>query len=231
MLLQKTILTRKFYFFFENFYFRGIKCYCYVILKKHLTLPETDSNGRRTAKITPEELMKLNSDKSSFVLLAFSYLHDRDVAEDIFQESILYILENRDTIEVANARWYFSRVILNKCLYYLRQSSNRARIRDNIRDSAIMAENISILSDTASDMAAFNADLSGCLEQCRRELPPLAYNIFIDAKIKGLSYKDIAEAHNVTQRRVATEMQRALVVFRRVFKDYWFLFLVVFCKG
>lgn len=148
-------------------------------------------------KITPEELMKLYSDKSSFVLLAFSYLHDRDVAEDIFQESVLYILENRDTITVANARWYFSRVILNKCLYYLRQSSNRARIRDNIRDSAIMAENISILSDTASDMAAFNADLSGCLEQ----------------------------------RRVATEMQRALVVFRRVFKDYWFLFLVVFCKG
>lgn len=182
-------------------------------------------------KITPEELMKLYSDKSSFVLLAFSYLHDRDVAEDIFQESVLYILENRDTITVANARWYFSRVILNKCLYYLRQSSNRARIRDNIRDSAIMAENISILSDTASDMAAFNADLSGCLEQCRRELPPLAYNIFIDAKIKGLSYKDIAEAHNVTQRRVATEMQRALVVLRRVFKDYWFLFLVVFCKG
>lgn len=181
-------------------------------------------------KITPEELMKLYSDKSSFVLLAFSYLHDRDVAEDIFQESVLYILENRDTITVANARLYFSRVILNKCLYYLRQSSNRARIRDNIRDSAIMAENISILSDTASDMAAFNADLSGCLEQCRRELPPLAYNIFIDAKIKGLSYKDI-EAHNVTQRRVATEMQRALVVFRRVFKDYWFLFLVVFCKG
>ena len=168
-------------------------------------------------KITPEELMKLYSDKSSFVLLAFSYLHDRDVAEDIFQESVLYILENRDTIMVANARWYFSRVILNKCLYYLRQSSNRARIRDNIRDSAIMSD--------------FNADLSGCLEQCRRELPTLAYNIFIDAKIKGLSYKDIAEAHNVTQRRVATEMQRALVVFRRVFKDYWFLFLVVFCKG
>lgn len=80
-------------------------------------------------------------------------------------------------------------------------------------------------------MAAFNADLSGCLAQCRRELPTLAYNIFIDAKIKGLSYKDIAEAHNVPQRRVATEMQRALVVFRRVFKDYWFLFLVVFCKG
>ena len=40
-------------------------------------------------KITPEELMKLYSDKSSFVLLAFSYLHDRDVAEDIFQESVL----------------------------------------------------------------------------------------------------------------------------------------------
>ena len=70
-------------------------------------------------KITPEELIKLHSDKSGFVLLAFSYLHDRDVAEDIFQESILYILENRDTITVANARWYFSRVIMNKCLYYL----------------------------------------------------------------------------------------------------------------
>ena len=157
-------------------------------------------------KITAEELMKLNSDKSSFVLLAFSYLHDHDVAEDIFQESILYILENRDTISVNNARWYFSRVILNKCLYYLRQSSNRARIKDSIRDSVIMAENIKILSDKASDEAAFNADLSGCLEECRRELPQLAYNIFIDAKVRGLSHKDIAEAYNITQRRVATEM-------------------------
>lgn len=38
-------------------------------------------------KITPEELMKLYSDKSSFVLLAFSYLHDRDVAEDVFRRA------------------------------------------------------------------------------------------------------------------------------------------------
>lgn len=182
-------------------------------------------------KITAEELMKLNSDKSSFVLLAYSYLHDHDVAEDVFQESILYILENRDTISVNNARWYFSRVILNKCLYYLRQSSNRARIKDSIRDSVIMAENIKILSDKASDVAAFNADLSGCLKECRRELPQLAYNIFIDAKVRGLSHKDIADAYNITQRRVATEMQRALVVFRHVFKDYWFLFLAIFCVG
>ena len=186
-------------------------------------------------KITPEELMKLYSDKSSFVLLAFSYLHDRDVAEDIFQESVLYILENRDTITVANARWYFSRVILNKCLYYLRQSSNRARIRAervDLKGRTLMPAFIDAHSHLSHVADAMNyADLSGCLEQCRRELPPLAYNIFIDAKIKGLSYKDIAEAHNVTQRRVATEMQRALVVFRRVFKDYWFLFLVVFCKG
>lgn len=89
-------------------------------------------------KITPEELMKLYSDKSSFVLLAFSYLHDRDVAEDIFQESVLYILENRDTITVANARWYFSRVILNNCLLWhtifsLTRKSRDCHIRISLR--------------------------------------------------------------------------------------------------
>ena len=60
-------------------------------------------------KITLQELVSLNENKSGYVLLAVSYVNDRAQAEDIFQESILYLLENRDTIEVENIKWYFSR--------------------------------------------------------------------------------------------------------------------------
>lgn len=182
----------------------------------------------KSHKITPGELVSLNESKAGYVLLAASYLNDRTQAEDIFQESLLYLLENMDSIEVENVKWYFSKIILNKCLYHLRQTRNRARIRDNMKNSAIMAENLNILSDLASESAAFNADLDGCLQECRRTLPEQTYRIFMDAKIKGLSYKDIAEQYGISVRHVTSEMQRALSVFRKVFKDYWFIFLF-FC--
>lgn len=184
-------------------------------------------NGMSPHKITSEELLSLNESKSGYVLLALSYLNDRAQAEDIFQESLLYMLENMATIEVNDIRWYFSRVILNKCLYHLRQARNQARIRDNMKNAAIISENISILSDIASEVTVFNADLDGCLDECRRSLSPQAYDIFIDSKIGGLSYKDIAEKYGITMRRVTSEMQCALAVFRRVFRDYWFLFVLM----
>ena len=177
--------------------------------------------------VTAEELLELNCNKSSFVLLALSYLNDRELAEDIYQESLLYVLENRDTLMVGNMKWYFSRILLNKCLYHLRQSKNRARIRDDIRTDAIMAENISILSDRESELTAFNADFAGCLEECRKSLPESTYRIFLDAKIKGMSYKDISELYGISVRKVTSEMQKALAVFRRAFRDYWFLLLIL----
>ncbi len=178
-------------------------------------------------KITHEELVSLTENKSDYVLLAVSYLSDKAQAEDIFQESLLYLLENLATIEVQNIKWYFSRIILNKCAYHLRQTRNQARIRDNMKNAAILAENLSILSDRTSDTTIFRADLSGCLEECKRHLPEQTYRIFLDAKIKGLEYKDIAERYGITLRRVTSEMQRALTVFRTAFKDYWFLFFFI----
>ncbi len=219
-LLQKRILTPDFEIFYE-------------IIKNALILYAGNGLGigimteRAFHRITSEELMSLNRNKSSYVLLALSYLNDKEQAEDVFQESLLYLLENMSTIEVNNVRWYFSRVVLNKCLYHLRQTRNQARIRDNMKTSAIMAENISILSDIASEQTAFNADLSGCLEECRRILPKQTYDVFIDVKINGLSYKEIVEKYGISMRHVASEMQRALAVFRKVFKDYWFIFLLI----
>lgn len=179
-------------------------------------------------KITPEELVSLSENKSGYVLLALSYLNDRAQAEDIFQESLLYLLENAATIEVDNVKWYFTRIILNKCLYHLRQTFNQARIRDNMKNAAIMAENISILSDLESESTMFNADLSGCLDECRRQLSEQTYQIFIDAKLKGLSYKDLSEKYGLGQRRVTSEMQKALSVFRKAFKDYWLILLLIY---
>lgn len=176
-------------------------------------------------KITLQELASLNENRSGYVFLAVSYLNDTAQAEDIFQESLLYLLENRNSIEVENIKWYFSRVILNKCLYQLRQTRNQSRIRDNMKNDAILAENISILSDRISNTTMFNADLSACLEECRHILPERTYHIFLDAKVKGLTYKEISRLYGITQRHVTSEMQRALAVFRKVFRDYWFLFL------
>ncbi len=184
-------------------------------------------SGNAPHKITLEELVSLNENKSSYILLAGSYLSNKSQAEDIFQESLLYLLENHTTIEVQNVKWYFSRMILNKCLYHLRQTRNQSRIRENIKNAAILEENIRILSDITSDTTIFKTDFDGCIKECRQILPEQTFRIFLDAKVKGLTYKDIADLYGITQRHVTSEIQRALKVFRRVFKDYWFLFFFI----
>lgn len=94
----------------------------------------------------------------------------------------------------------------------------------------MMKKEEGILSDRESELTVFNADFAGCLEECRRSLSESTYRIFLDAKIKGLSYKDIAELYGISVRKVTSEMQKALAVFRRAFRDYWFLLLILLNK-
>lgn len=171
-------------------------------------------------KVSRESLVVLYRERVAFISLARSFVRDSAVAEDIFQESLLYLMENSNRLSNENIKSYFYKVLMNKCLYYLRQSRRREEIKGNIRDNALLEESIKILSERVEEDAALSADMGSKIAECKQRLSPLAFDVFMASRIKGLTHKEIASEMKISVRRVNTEIQKALSVFRDVFKDY-----------
>ncbi|MDD7456666.1 MAG: sigma-70 family RNA polymerase sigma factor [Bacteroidales bacterium] len=170
--------------------------------------------------ISDDSLMSLHKERERFVLLALSFVRDREVAEDLVQESLLYLLENQERIADRNLAGYFSKVVMNKCLDLLRRMRRRGEIEGQIRNGALLDESIAILSGKVSEDAALQVDMSGRIEACRKALPSLAFKVFIASRVGGMTHREIAEEFGIAPRRVNTEVQRALSVFRKEFQDY-----------
>ena len=159
----------------------------------------------RKADVSFEELY--NCYKVRFERFAISYIQDRSVAEDIVTDSFVYWWEHRDRVgsKDENPAAYILATIRHKCLNHLRALQVRLRSHNEIRESQsrIVQENIRSL-----------------------ELPELTRYIFIDQRLKGKSYRDIAVEYAISERRVETELARALDKLRRRLKDYLPVILV-----
>ena len=171
-------------------------------------------------QLTTEEIQSIYIDRPRYLMIARSYVRDADIAEDIFQDSLLFILENRSTLEIQNIRPYFTRMVISRCLNHLRQSSRQGEIRDTIRETILEFESIAINSGRSSDRIVLMTEMQDRLNECRKRLSPLCFNVFLASRLSGLSHKEIAEQYGITPRRVNTEIQKALEVFRGEFKDY-----------
>ena len=72
----------------------------------------------------------------------------------------------------------------------------------------------------------FAGEVEALVRQSLEELPELTRYIFIDQRLKGKSYRDIAVEYAISERRVETELARALDKLRRRLKDYLPVILV-----
>lgn len=53
-----------------------------------------------------------------------------------------------------------------------------------------------------------------------RVMPQVTRQVFELSRFYGKTYSEIAEALGISQRRVTSEMQRALAIMRNALKDY-----------
>ena len=173
-----------------------------------------------THSVSSEDIQTIYNDKSRYLIIARSYVRDNAVAEDIFHDGLLFLLEKRGLLEIGDIRPYFARMVVSRCINHLRQSSRQGAIRDSIRDAVLESESVDINSGRSGDRFALLSEMEDRLKECRRSLTPLSFNIFLASRISGLSHREIAEEFGITQRRVNTEIQKALAVFRSEFRDY-----------
>lgn len=173
-----------------------------------------------THLLTSEDIRSIYTERTRYLMIARSYVHDDAATEDIFHDGMLFLLENRDRLEIQNIRPYFMRIIISRCLNHLSQRRRQGEIREGIRETILEYESVAVNSGRSGDRMALMSEMEDRLEECRRQLSPLCYDIFMASRLSGLSHKEIADRFGVTARQVNTEMQKALKVFRGEFKEY-----------
>lgn len=154
------------------------------------------------------------------------YLHDQAVTEEIVQDIYVYFWEKRQFIQIdTSVKSYLLKASKNKSLNYLRDE----RIRLNIQD--ILSKTNMDDFDEISDKTLDAGYLNELINQAVNCLPLKCREIFVLAKKRELSYKEIADHLGISVKTVDNQMGKALKLLREFLRPHYndifvfFLFL------
>lgn len=164
-----------------------------------------------------------------FVIIARRYVRDVAVAEDIVMENFASFWENRERIALeTNLPAYVATSVRNNCLNWLNaQTLHLAKLHDihSLQTRNIVA---SIRSLNACDPQRLFTDEIRAIVECEMlTMPQVTRQVFELSRFCGKTYAEIAEALGISQRRVTSEMQRALAIMRNALKDYFPVSLIL----
>ena len=160
--------------------------------------------------------------QSKFIAFTYSYIRNKDEAEDILMESMASLWENRDKWEKeSNIPAILLTIIKNKALNYLAHEQVRLNAENEINSHQQRELNfrISTLKECNPD-TIFKSEIQTILEDTLKKLPEQSRRIFILSRFDNLSNKQIAETLGVSIKTVEFHVTRTLKILRHDLKDY-----------
>lgn len=165
--------------------------------------------------------------KVRFGRFAAGYVQDRLVAEDIVTDAFVYYWEHRARLDAGcDAAAYILTAVRHKCLNHLRAQQVRLRAHNEMGElqRRVLCENIRSL-EICDPSRLFVAEVEMLVHKCLDELPELTRNIFTSQRLHAKSYRETALEYGITERRVETELAKALNRLRTALHDYLPAFL------
>jgi RNA polymerase sigma-70 factor, ECF subfamily len=151
---------------------------------------------------------------AQLVRFAIGYAHDGTIAEEIVQDTFVKIWENASKINIeTSVLAYFYTSVRNNSLNYLKHEKTKKRYEQEDA-SAPALEDIPL--DEKVDIQLFRTLLARALI----DLPDKCREIFEMAKFEGLSYDEIAEYLQVSEKTVENQMGIALKKLRESLQPY-----------
>lgn len=157
-----------------------------------------------------------------FIEFARGYVKDRLTAEDLVTDSFLYFWENRGRIDPScNVAAYVFTTLRHKCLNHLRARLVRLRAQSEIEqlEKRVLNENIRSL-ERCDPQQLFEGEIERIVRESLAEMPELTRGVFTEQRFRGRSYREVAELFGITERRVGTELEKALGLLRHALRDY-----------
>ena len=167
--------------------------------------------------ITSAEFGRLYSDYNPrFTEVAYRYVRDRGIAEDLVSDSFMAFWEERDRLpEDVNAPAYVLTIVKNKCLNHLKARLLHLQIEKKLHSTQqrLIQSDIQSLAACVPD-TLFVEEMQTMLDRAVGRMPELTRRIFEGSRYENKSY-------------VNFEMRRALKILREEFKDYIFALIIL----
>lgn len=163
-----------------------------------------------------------HENQEKFLSFAYSYIRDKQEAEDILMESMITLWENRDKWEEdSNLHALLLTIIKNKALNYLAHVQVRLRAEEEItthRQRELVLR-ISTLEDCEPD-TIFNAEIQHIVQKALKHMPEQSRKIFMLSRYQNTPNKIIAQQLGISIKSVEFHITKALKILRAELKDY-----------
>ncbi len=142
-----------------------------------------------------------------------SYTRNRQDAEDLVQETMLAIWDNRESLDPEkNLRSYMYTIARNKSLNYLRDNAKRLK-SGSIEESDNFINSLALSSPSVEE--EINAlELQEFIDRIYLSLPEKVVNTFKMSRQDGFTYNEIAEKLGITTKVVEYHISITLKALR-----------------
>lgn len=151
--------------------------------------------------------------------LAFKFLKDKELSEEIVQETFISLWLNKEKLDAEGNLWVYLFVIAKRLsLNSLRQLCKSTDLTEKLLSYISEEQN-------STEEEVFVRDLERYAEKIIEKLPRQQKLVFKLSRIDGLSYKEIAEQHNISPNTVKNHMVEALKTLRTHLSAVDFVYL------
>lgn len=145
---------------------------------------------------------------------AYSFLLDRDEAEEIVQAAFIAVWEKKENIIIETSlKSYLYRAIRNSCLNAIKHSKIKRK----------HAEEAVFTSDRSHDLVSqsvISAELDQKIGDALLALPEQCRLVFKMSRFEELKYAEIADQLNISVKTVENQIGKALKIMREQLKEY-----------
>jgi RNA polymerase sigma-70 factor, ECF subfamily len=152
---------------------------------------------------------------------AYTFLQDKEEAEEIVQGTFLSVWEKRQTIAIHTAvKPYLYAMVRNACLNVIKHEKIKQKHA---------AEEIALspISHDSVAHAVATSELELKIHQAMEKLPEQCRLVFKLSRFEELKYAEIAEQLSISIKTVENHMGKALKIMREQLKDYLPLLIVL----
>ena len=153
---------------------------------------------------------------------AYSFLHDRDEAEEVVQTAFINIWDKKDQVEIQTSlKAYLYRIVRNSCLNVIKHAKvKQQHVAHEMVHGESTHENVS--------QSVISSELEERISVAMKVLPEQCRLVFQLSRFEELKYSEIADQLNISVKTVENQIGKALKIMREQLKDYLPLFLILF---
>ena len=152
---------------------------------------------------------------------AYTFVQDRDEAEEIVQSAFLSVWEKRESIEIRTSlKSYLYTMVRNACLNVIKHEKIKQK---HIGEELAIAERA---HDSVSQRVN-SSELETRIQVSIEKLPEQCRLIFKLSRFEELKYAEIADQLNISVKTVENQIGKALKIMREELKDYLPLVIVL----